>query len=803
MLADLRFALRALRRAPGFVFAAVLCLGLGLGANTTVYSLVNSLVVRPLPYGDSERLIAITHENPAQGQTHVDISLPAVLDVAERSRTIAGVAAASTRLVNLTGVDRPEALPAATVSGRYFELLQVRPLVGRAFRAEESEAGGARVVVLGEQLWRERFGADPAVVGRPIALDGAPYTIVGVVPDAAGISGDRERLWIPLAHDRDPAQRGWHAYDAIARLKPGTSLAAARDELRAIGAQLAAEHPDSDRGWSIDAVPLREYLVPGEIATVFAVMMGAVGFVLLIAAANVANLLLARTTGRTRELAVRAALGAGRGRVLRLVMLESLLVALGGGVLGVGIAWAGVRALRDAVPVNYPAWLVFDVDWRVLGYALALSTVTGLLFGLVPALRATRRAVASTLRAGGRGSSGGTGASRLRDGLVVAELALSLVLLAGAGLMVKSMLRLQSTDPGFEPAGVLAARVRLGGERYDAVPARTALLARAVERLGALPGVVSVSATSSAPLSGSNSSSRFDVDGRDVPEGQAPAAETRAVLPGYFATMRMPLLAGRDFTEAEARDTAARVVVVNETMARRWWPGQDPLGRRVSIGGRGDDAPWLTVVGVTRDVRQRRLGRAADEQLYLPLAAQARREVTLVVRAAGDAAALAPALRREVGALDAALPFVDLDTMTAVVHRSLWLQRLYGVLFGAFAGAAVLLAVVGVYGVIAYAVAQRVRELGVRVALGARPRDVASLMLRDGARLAAIGLAAGLALALATTSVLGAALQGVSPRDPGVFVGVTAVLGAAALAASWIPARRAARVDPITALRAE
>ncbi len=803
MLADLRFALRALRRAPGFVLAAVLCLGLGLGANTTVYSLVNALVFRPLPYGDSERLLAITHENPAQGQSRSDISLPAVLDVAERSRTLAAVAATDTRLVNLTGVDRPEALPAATVSGRYFEVLQVRPLVGRAFRAEESEGGGARVVVLGEQLWRERFGADPSVVGRAIALDGAPHTVVGVVPDAAGLSGDRERLFIPLAHDRDPSQRGWHSYDAVARLKPGVTVDAARAELQAIGARLATEFPDTDRGWGIDAVPLREHLVPGDVATVFAVMLGAVGFVLLIAAANVANLLLARTTGRARELAVRAALGAGRVRVLRLVLLESVIVALLGGALGVLIAEGGVRAMRGAVPVAYPAWLVFDVDWRVMTYALAMSTVTGLLFGLVPALRATRRAVAPTLRAAGRGSSAGAGARRLRDGLVVAELALSLVLLAGAGLMVKSMLRLQTVDPGFRPEGVLAARLRMGGERYDATSARLALLTRAVERLAALPGVQAASATSSAPLSGSNSSSSFVVDGHDVPEGQTPNAETRAVLPGYFGTMGLPLLAGRDFTAAEAADSVARVVVVNETMAKRWWPGQDPIGRRVSIGGGGDDAPWMTVVGVTRDVRQRRLGRAAEEQLYLPFGAQARREMTLVVHTSGDAGALAPALRREVGALDAGLPFVNLDTMTAMVHQSLWLQRLYGVLFGAFAGAAVLLAVVGVYGVIAYAVAQRVRELGVRVALGARPRDVAGLMLRDGARLAGIGLGVGLVLALGMTRALGSALQGVSPSDPAVFGGVTALLGAAALAASWLPARRAARVDPIEALRAE
>jgi putative ABC transport system permease protein len=803
MLADLRFALRALGRAPGFVLAAVLCLGLGLGANTTVYSLVNSLILRPLPYGESERLLAVVHEHAAQGVVRGDITLAAVLDVAERSRTLDGLAATDTRLVNLTGVDRPEALAAASVSGNYFDLLRVRPLVGRVLRAEESRPGAAPVVVLGEQLWRERFAGDPSAVGRAIALDGKPYTIVGVVPDAAGMSGDRERLFVPLVHERDPAQRGWHSYDAIARLKPGVTLEAARAELRSIGARLATEFPESDRGWTIDALSLRESLVPGEVATVFAVMLGAVGFVLLIAAANVANLLLARTAGRARELAVRAALGAGRARVLRLVLLESVIVALGGGLLGVAVAFVGVRALRDSIPVNYPAWLSFEVDWRVLAYAFALSVGTGLLFGLAPALRATRRALAPTLREQGRASSGGAGARRLRDGLVVTELALSLVLLVGAALMTKSMLRLQAIDPGFRAAGVLAARVRMGGERYAATTARSALLGSAVDRLGALPGVVAVSATSAAPLSGSSSGSTFVVEGREVPVGEAPSAETRAVLPGYFRALELPLVAGRDFTAAEAADTATRAVIVNETMARRWWPGADAIGRRVSITGSGADAAWMTVVGVTRDVRQRRLGRAAEEQLYLPFAAMTRRDMTLMVRTAGDPETLAPAVRDALAALDATLPVADLRTMPAMVHASLWQQRLYGTLFGTFAAVAVLLAVVGVYGVIAYAVAQRVRELGVRIALGARPRDVAALMLRDGARLATLGLGVGIVLALGITHVLGSTLQGVSPRDPAVLVGVAAVLGAAALVACWIPARRAARVDPLVAMRAD
>ncbi|MDF1506096.1 ABC transporter permease, partial [Roseisolibacter sp. H3M3-2] len=421
-----------------------------------------------------------------------------------------------------------------------------------------------------------------------------------------------------------------------------------------------------------------------------------------------------------------------------------------------------------------------------------------------------RRSAAPTLREGGRGASAGAGGRRLRDGLFVAEVALSLVLLAGAGLMTRSMLALQATDPGFRPDGVLAVRLRMGGAAYDAPAARTALLERAADALRALPGAVSASAVNAAPLSGDNMSSAFAVEGRDAAESEARRAETRAVLPGYFGAVRLPLVRGRDFTAAEARDTAARVAIVNEAMAARWWPGEDPVGRRVSFGGGGPDAPWRTVVGVARDVRQQGLGRTPGEQAYLPFASFARREMTLLVRtgcppqAGGcDPAALAPAARRAVAALDAGLPLVEVETLTAVAHRSLWLQRLYGALFGAFAGAAVLLATVGVYGVVAYAVAQRVRELGVRLAIDARRRVAAGLLLRDGVRLAALGLGAGLPLTLAATGALRSTLHGVSPRDPLVLVGTVLVLGAATVLASWLPARRAARVDPVRALRAD
>lgn len=806
MLADLLHALRALRRAPGYVAAAVLCLGLGLGVNTTVYSLMHALVFRPLPYRDPGALVAVAHGHAGMGLSQNEITLGAVLDVRERSRTVAGVAAYHARRVNVAGGDRPEALDAAVVSAGFHDLLGVRPVAGRTFRPDDSRPGAPRVLLLGETLWRTRWGARADAVGARVVLDGEPATIVGVAPDHVGLTGDREALWLPLVERREgESARGDHFLRAVARLRPGVTVAAARAELAAIGARLAEEHPATDRGWHLETLPLRESVVPPDVARVFGVMLGAVSFVLLIACANVANLLLARTAGRTRELAVRLALGAGRRRVLRLLLLESVLVALAGGALGLGVAALGLRLLVASIPVDYPSWLVFTLDARVLAYAAVLALATGLVFGLAPALRATRAALAPALRDGARGSTAGTSGRRLRDGLVVAELALSLVLMAGAGLTIRSVLGLQAVDPGFDPRGTIAGTVLLNASRHAAPEARARLLRTLVARLGALPGVEAVAAVSTPPLSGANSSAGFTIEGRPAREDERRQAETRGVLPGYFAALRIAFVAGRDLTAAEASDPAARVLVVNETMARRWWPDGNALGRRVSFGGEGE-SQWFTIVGVVRDVRQRSLARPPMEQVYGPEAALGWGQATLVVRAtpdAGDPAALAPAMRRTLAALDPALPFADLSTMGALVARSLWQQKLLVALFSTFAAVALALAVVGVYGVIAYGVAQRIPELGVRVALGAAPGDVYRLVVGDGARLAGAGLALGLVLALATTRLLAASLHGVSPTDPLVLGGVMAALGAAALAACWLPARRAVRVDPLVALRAD
>ncbi len=808
MLADLRFALRALRRSPGFVLAAVLCLGLGLGANAMVYAVLDGMLLRPLPFADADRLVAVQRGNRATGGSQDELSRPYFLDLRARSRTVPALAAYAAGTMSLDRPQGSEAVEGARVSAEFFGVLGAQPLVGRGFRPDESAPGAPRVAVLSEALWRERYEADPGVVGRAITLDGQPTTVVGVMPTRVGITGDRERLWVPLEHRQDEAERGSNYLSVVGRLARGVTLDVARRELDAIGRQLERAHPDVDAEAVPRVVPFRDTLVPPELTVMFGAMFGAVGFVLLIACANVASLLLARASGRSRELAVRAALGAPRGRVVRLVVLEGVLVAAAGGVFGLFVARAGLAAMLGAVPAVYPAWITFAIDARVVAYALLLAFGAGTLLGLVPALRATRPSLAPTLRDGGRGAAGaGADGRRLRGGLVTVQLALTVVLLAGAGLLVKSVLQLQAADPGFDPRGVLAVHVFAPGARYERAAARRALVARTRERLAAVPGVAAVATAGSAPLSGGDPTGTFVAEGQPVPPGREPSAHERAVGDGYFALLRYPLVAGREFSAAEAADSGAAVVVVNEALARRAWPDAgarmpDVLGRRLSFA-RGADTLWRTVVGVARGAQIVGLERRPESVIFLPQAVTVDRNPTFLLRTAGDPGALAPAVRAALRDMDPTLAVLDLQTMSTVVRQSLWRARLFGRTFGAFAVAALVLALVGVYGVVAYTVAERTRELGVRLALGAQPRDVYRAVLGGSARLAALGLGAGAALALALTQVLASALPNVSPRDPAVLLGVVASLAAATLVASWVPARRATRLDPVASLRAD
>ena len=800
---DLRFSLRALRRSPGFVAAAVLCLGLGLGANATVYAILDGMLLRPLPFADAGRLVAVGRSSRATGGMNA-VALPYLLDLRARSRTITPLAAYAASEMSLDGPQGSEPVEGARVSAEFFSVLGARPLLGRGFLPDESAPGAPRVVVLSDALWREHYGADSGIVGRAITVDGQPTTVVGIMPARVGLTGDRERLWVPLEHRLDEAQRGSNYLFTVGRLAPGVSLDAARGELDAIGRELERVHPDADAGTTPRVIPFRDSLVPPrEITVAFGAMFGAVAFVLLIACANVASLLLARASGRTRELAIRAALGGTRGRIVRLIVLEGVLIATPGGVLGLFLAHAGIAAMLGSIPVVYPAWISIEVDAHVIVYALLLALGAGTLLGLVPALRATRPTVAPILRDGGRGASSGyAGGRRLRNGLVTTQLALTVVLLAGAGLMMKSVLKLQSTDPGFDPRGVLSVRVFAPGARYELPAARQSLLARARERLAALPGVAAVTTTGIAPLSGDWSSGNYFAEGHAAEPGREPWAHQRRVADRYFALLRHPLVTGREFTAAEAADSGAAVVVVNETLARRAWPGASALGRRLSFG-RGADTRWLTVVGVAHDAQIVGLERGPESVIFLPQAAAVGRRPMLLLRTAGDPGALVPAVRAALREIDPTLAVLDAQPMPAMVRESLWRQWLFGRMFSAFAAGALLLALVGVYGVVAYTVAERTHELGVRIALGARPKDVYRTVLGGSARLAALGLGVGIALALALTRVLSAALPNVSPRDPAVLLGVVVSLAAATLLASWVPARRATRLDPVASLRAD
>ena len=805
MLDDLRSAWRSLRRAPGFFLAAACCLGLALGANATVFSLVDAVLLRPLPHAHPEQLLDVKLWKTTTGGSNA-LSVPYAADVNARAHTLTGLAGFDERQVPLRTSATTDMVNAADVTANYFAVLGAPPLIGRGFRSDDGAPGAPRVAELSEPIWRARFGADPGVVGRTFEIDGRPTLVVGVMPARAAHTGSAQ-VWLPLTVRPGAAERGSYSVWAIARRAPNATMADVNRELARIGATLAAEYPETDRHWVPRARSLRDVLT-NDVSAVLWAMLGAVGFVLLIAAANVANLMLGRTAHRARELAVRATLGAGRGRVLRLIAAEGVCVAAAGALFGTVVAAVGIGVLARATAGDAPVWLALRLDARVLGYMTVLALTAGVAAAMIPALRATGASLAPALRVGDRGATGGR---RVRDSLVVAELALSLALLAGAGLLARSVQRAERIDVGFNATGLVRAQLRLPGDRYETGGARLAFVRSAEARLAALPGAAGATATDILPLTGGWSSGGFVAEGQHPEPGHEPWAHRRGIDDGYFALLGSRMVAGREFTPAEARDSAATVVVVNETLARREWPGASPLGRRLATID-GPERRWLTVVGVVRDARIR-LAMDPENQIYRPLAARAGRDVSLVVRAvaaAADsataerrAAALVPAVRSALGALDPSVAVAVVEPMSTAVREGTSVQRLIGALFGTFAAVALLLAVIGVYAVIAYQVGQRVREMGVRIALGARPRDVLALVARDGARLAAGGVALGLLLTFAVTRVLASALYGVSATDPGVLAGAAAALATAALAASWIPARRASRVDPARTLRAE
>jgi putative ABC transport system permease protein len=797
LVKDLQYAARVLMKAPTFTFVTILTLALGIGANTAIFSVVNAVLLRPLPYRDPSRLVMVWVDLTARGGPAREWTGPAnqvdwktrAADVFENVTTIRGWNA------NVSGGDLPEAYSGEQTTWEYFDVLGAAPELGRTFRPSDDVRGAPRVVVLGHHLWTQRFGGDRGVIGRTVAINGEPHEIIGVMPASfhPGFVRDAE-MWRPLRWPVNNPPRDVAVAHTIARLKPGVSIDQARAALDVLASQLAREHPETDKGKGINPVPLREQQV-GDVRTSLLVLLGAVGAVLLIACVNIANLLLARGSGRARELAVRRALGADRARILRQMLTESLLLAGIGGALGLLVGLWGVSALVAIAPAGTPRLDEVGIDPLVLVFAAAVSLLTGLIFGIVPAWHAVRADMTPALKEGGRGQLG-DGGTRARRLFIVAELALALVLLVGGGLLLRTFVALQQNDPGFNPDHVLAGFVLPPPATYRTAAELRTFYDRLLERTAALPGVRVAALSSVVPLGG-DSDTNFYIEGRPRATTSADSLITwyREVSASYFTAMEIPLKQGRLFTAGESEP----VVVINETMAHRFWPGEDPIGRRLAFG----DDRWFTVVGIVGDVQMRGPREASRVETYVPYWQQPENGTNVVLKTATDPASLVEPLKRAVKALDPAIAVSGAESMQDLIDEANGAPRFYAMMVGVFAALALLLAAIGIYGVMAYTVSQRRTEIGVRLALGANERQIFSLVVGDSLRLTAAGLVIGGAGAVAVSRSMRALLYGVGQADPATYVGMAALLVAVALAASFLPARRAMKTDPITALRAE
>ncbi len=799
---DLRHALRLLRRSPGFATVAILTLALGIGATTAIFSVVNGVVLRPLPYGEPDRLYMVWEDKQLRGGPATEWTGRATFrDWRERNRAFEGMAAVNGWAPTLTGGDRPESLVGALVSPGYFSVLGRSPARGRGFAAEEEIPGAGNVVVLSHEIWQRRFGADPALLGSNLILNGESYRVVGILaPGFRPPVVAAAELFAPLPLDPELDDRGNYFLRVVGRLAPGVTVEAARADMQRVAASIAAQNPADYRDVGVTLEPLGGAIV-GAARTPLLVLLGAVGLILLIACANVANLLLARGAAREREVAVRSALGAGRRRLVRQLLTESLVLAACGGLAGLALGTWGTELLVRMAPPGTPRVQAIGMHPAVFLFAALATLGTGLLFGLAPALGLARRRAAEVLREGGRGVEGG-GRGRLRGALVVTELALGVALLVGAGLLLRSFAELRSVDPGFRVENMLSARLIFPAADYDG-PGIAGFLEGLERDLNARPGVEGAGLVSVLPLSGNVSDVSFGIEGRLPAEGEEPAADLRRATPGFFRTMGIPLVRGRTFDERD-REGADPVAVISERMMREHFVGENPVGRRIKVGDvRNPDAPWFTVVGVVGSVRSRALDRVPEPEIYLSAFQYRARGMSVVLRGERRPEALAGTLRDAVASRDPAMPVAQLATLEELFANATAPQRFLSRLLGAFAGLGLLLGLVGIYGVMAYAVSRRTREIGVRIALGAGPRDVLGQVMRRGALLTVAGLAVGLLLALLASRALTGILYQVSPTDPLTVAAVTLLLGATALLACWIPARRATRVDPVDALRSE
>ena len=803
----MRYAIRRLIHQPGFSLVVVLTLALGIGANTAIFSLVNAVLLTPLPFPQPDRLLTLDHFYPSLNNLEAGFAVPSYHDIRERTHLFESFAVVTGWNANLTGGGDPEKVTGANATSEYFKVFGVSPLLGRTFAPGEDSAGREHVVVLGYGLWQRRFGSDRSIVGRKILLNGEPYDVIGVMPEGFdGFFNRRTELWAPIVFKPpqfDDDHRTNEFLTSVGRMKAGVTVDQATRDVSAFAEGLKRDHSSSyPANWTIETRSVTAFAT-ARLRPALLILLGAVGAVLLIACANIANLLLARSAARTREMAVRAAIGATRQALMRQLLTESVLLSLAGAAVGLVIALGAIRGLIALAPMDALRTDAIHIDGTVLLYTLAIALGTGLLFGLAPAIQASRADLQHALKDGAR-TAGEHHGQWVRRGLVVAEMAIALMLLIGAGLLLRSFARLQGVSPGFDPTHLATMSVSLPDAKYKDDAAKAAFFVAARQRIAALPGVVSVGATTNIPFGGNWSTGSFAVEGYQPPKGQpGPWGDLRLVTPGFFETLRVPLRKGRTIAESDRADSP-HVVLVDEEAAKRFWPGVDPIGKRITFSDPSQPGvEWVTVVGLVDHTAHEGLDAEHRVQLYFPYSQNPRAQMTFAVRTAGDPAAIVNTVRAAIRDVDRDQPIADVFTMDALMDRAVGQRRLSMTLLGTFAALAMVLASLGIYGVMAFDVTRRSREIGVRMALGAARSSVLGLVLKQGLAMAAVGVAVGLVGALAMTRLLQAQLFGVTSSDPATFVAVALGLLGVATMATLVPALRATRINPTEALRYE
>ncbi|WP_321470919.1 ABC transporter permease [uncultured Paludibaculum sp.] len=811
ILQDVRYGLRTLRKSPGFTTVAVLTLAIGIGANTAIFSFVDGVLLKPLPYANADRIMRVLEKPPGDPDSRNGISTLNFLDWQRQNSVFQYMAARTGGSVTLTGVSNPIQLRGARMSAHGFDILGVRAVLGRTFAADEDQPGKSRVAVLSHALWVSQFGSDPAIIGRVIQLDGEPNVVIGVLPEGSAFDRSFAQIFRPLVFEPQNMTRNFHWFGAIGLLKPGVTVKQAQAEMDAIGGRIARDYPDSNKGWSVAVDPLSDVTVGKQLRKSLYVLLAAVGMVLLIGCANLANLTLARGTVREREVAIRVSVGANRWRLMQQFLTESVLLSLIGGGMGVALGYVLVAGLKAAVPpFSLPPEAEITLDSRVLLFAIGLSVFTGLIFGLAPAIQATRSDLAGSMKEGSRGSSTGSAKHRLRSVLVVTEVALAFLLLAGSGLLIRSFFAMQNVDTGFNTENVITAGLPISEKRFKTPEALNTYLRQVVSNVESLPGIRDVALTSALPMQGWGYGMPFQVAGKPfVDRANRKACFFKMVSASYFRTIGMKLKKGRGLTGGDIKG-APPVTVINETMARKYFANEEPVGQRILIQeivpgktALGPEIPW-EVVGVVKDEKVGNLDETRDNPgMYVSNEQSPVFFEALVVRAAMDPLRLQKAITDAVHQVDKDQALTDMKTLEQIKTESMASNRLNSIMLGGFAAVALLLSAIGIYGVISYSVVQRTHEIGIRAAMGARTGDVIGLILKRGVVMAAAGLVIGFLGALALTRLLTTLLFGVSARDPMTIASVGGILAAVALLASYVPARRAAKVDPMICLRYE